>query len=668
MSSAEDSLESLRQQLQKYEQKETAWETERLQLQNKLATAGTHLKSLAVKLYAQDKQNKESNNTIQDLNKQIDSIRAEANATNEQWQQRNKTQEEQVRQKDTLMSHLLSSLHPFVSEEPMSEEPPVHDVNQLEIYINHTITRLTERHNQDASAKQQDKTTIEELKTQIDELMSKSVASVKIGDEDKKGTDSDTSWCERTITSLNEIMQDAENGSTDNSLPSDLLQTFETLRTHLRDQADALEKTKKEDAVLIQDLKRQVTRLQLDINKLSEEKAELEMQMEEVGQVKDLQERLEEAERQKKESEERVVSLQAEHQSLLNKLAHIKETLMPRLEADKQLRHKVDELTEELNSVQRALEDTRKEMVMRDEETSQQLAQRERDFTQLERHYVKAQQERDEWKMMAMQMEPRCYQAEEQLQQTENELERLKTQLAEERQETESERTSLANLQTVLEEFQATKDAEIRAAVEHIERQLDIARKNWTEYQEKARVAETSLAQYQQDVAKAQQYEREIKEKNLLIGKLRHEETMDLTAIILNEHLVEAMRRLKEETNDSNVDRQLITNLVVGFFLAPRGDRKRFDILTIIASVLQMTDEQKEQIGLIRPKSGSRHGSSPGWQSPQQQEEEEPKESFTDAWISFLLKESSTFVRGRSTSNPSLTKGTHSPADVEHEI
>lgn len=59
----------------------------------------------------------------------------------------------------------------------------------------------------------------------------------------------------------------------------------------------------------------------------------------------------------------------------------------------------------------------------------------------------------------------------------------------------------------------------------------------------------TALAKYQKDVAKTQKYEQEIKEKNLLIGKLRHE------AIILNEHLVEAMRKLKEETSENNVDR-----------------------------------------------------------------------------------------------------------------
>lgn len=124
------------------------------------------------------------------------------------------------------------------------------------------------------------------------------------------------------------------------------------------------------------------------------------------------------------------------------------------------------------------------------------------------------------------------------------------------------------------------------------------------------------------------------------------------------------MRRLKEESSENNVDRQLITNLIIGFFMAPRGDRKRFEILTIIASVLQMTDEQKEQIGLLRPNSNksSKPSTSPGWMSPQQQQQQQQDvetqevsynkripfsathtvslQSFTDAWISFLLKES----------------------------
>lgn len=65
-------------------------------------------------------------------------------------------------------------------------------------------------------------------------------------------------------------------------------------------------------------------------------------------------------------------------------------------------------------------------------------------------------------------------------------------------------------------------------------------------------MAENELQQYHRDVEKSQKYEQEIKEKNLLIGKLRHE------AIILNEHLVEAMKRIKEGVSDTSVDRYVL--------------------------------------------------------------------------------------------------------------
>ena len=44
-------------------------------------------------------------------------------------------------------------------------------------------------------------------------------------------------------------------------------------------------------------------------------------------------------------------------------------------------------------------------------------------------------------------------------------------------------------------------------------------------------------------------FEKEAKEKNLLIGKLRHE------AVILNDHLTKALRFLKKGNPEDNVDR-----------------------------------------------------------------------------------------------------------------
>ena len=46
--------------------------------------------------------------------------------------------------------------------------------------------------------------------------------------------------------------------------------------------------------------------------------------------------------------------------------------------------------------------------------------------------------------------------------------------------------------------------------------------------------------------------EKELKEKNLLIGKLRHE------AIVLNDHLTKALRFLKKAKPEDNIDRYAI--------------------------------------------------------------------------------------------------------------
>lgn len=466
--------------------------------------------------------------------------------------------------------------------------------------------------------------------------------------------------------SLKSILKDPENGVIDSSVPPSILLTLEQVRSTLQEQQDQIKNADKKHKLQLEeaqkDLKRQITQLNITINEITEEKERALTEREEISgqleqltsletQIKELESKLSTTEKEKKESQDREKQLSREHQSLLGKLSHIKETLTPRLEQDKQLRQRVSELTQELESTNYELEQSRSDMMLRDQESSQQIESLDREISQLSSKLENVQQEREEYEAMAMQLDAECSQVREQLESSKLELSQLKSQMESEQIENESEKASLANLQTVLEEFQATKDAEMQAAVEHIERQLAVAKKSWAEYEERAHIAETALSKYQQDVGKTQKYEQEIKEKNLLIGKLRHE------AIILNEHLVEAMRKLKEETSENNVDRQLITNLLVGFFMAPRGDRKRYDILTIISNVLQLTEEQKEQIGLSRPKNGGSATPGAGFGPTSPVLEKPPqKESFTDAWISFLLKESSPLRRNRSAVTLSNTK------------
>lgn len=74
-------------------------------------------------------------------------------------------------------------------------------------------------------------------------------------------------------------------------------------------------------------------------------------------------------------------------------------------------------------------------------------------------------------------------------------------------------------------------------------------------------------------------------------------------AVIMNEHLVEALRRLRRTSNNTNVDRRLVTNVLLQFLSTPRGDAKRFEMLTLLSSILQWTDDEREKAGLQR--SGS---------------------------------------------------------------
>ena len=75
------------------------------------------------------------------------------------------------------------------------------------------------------------------------------------------------------------------------------------------------------------------------------------------------------------------------------------------------------------------------------------------------------------------------------------------------------------------------------------------------------------------------------------------------SAVIMNEHLVEALRRLRRTSNNTNVDRRLVTNVLLQFLSTPRGDAKRFEMLTLLSSILQWTDDERERAGLQR--SGS---------------------------------------------------------------
>lgn len=97
---------------------------------------------------------------------------------------------------------------------------------------------------------------------------------------------------------------------------------------------------------------------------------------------------------------------------------------------------------------------------------------------------------------------------------------------------------------------------------------------------------------------------------------------------------MEALRRLRRNSTENNVDRRLVTNVILSFLQIPRGDSKRFEILSLLSSILSWTDQEREKAGLQRsgslettPSSSSFWGRSPSASSPGKPDSEKTDET-----------------------------------------
>ncbi|KAK4973307.1 hypothetical protein LTR66_011189 [Elasticomyces elasticus] len=160
--------------------------------------------------------------------------------------------------------------------------------------------------------------------------------------------------------------------------------------------------------------------------------------------------------------------------------------------------------------------------------------------------------------------------------------------------ERDSQNVTVDGLQRALQDIQDARKRELRELVETSQAQLEQLRQQVKAAEEAASASTATLANTQQELERALPYEKEVKEKNLLIGKLRHE------AVILNDHLTKALRFLKRGKPEDNVDRQIVTNHFIHFLVLDRSDPKKFQVLQLIAALLGWTEEQREQAGLVR--------------------------------------------------------------------
>lgn len=410
--------------------------------------------------------------------------------------------------------------------------------------------------------------------------------------------------------------------------------------------------------------------MQQERDKLRAEVTELRQSLEQLQakhseDVAGVQKELEESQQGKEHAE-------TQYRNLLGKVNTIRSQLGERLKADaaelEQARGRIDELEETQNAtreenerLQSSISELNSQLEAQNSEVESLRSRtnlstsnwaKERDELISREAYVReeydvAKQAMQDWEILATEERSKREASDERIQELEESLGGQREAYERVKSEADTQGNTVDGLQRALREVQDERKRELRELVEQSQTQLEELRKQVKGAEDSASELKSQLDTTQKELDRALPFEKEVKEKNLLIGKLRHE------AVILNDHLTKALRFLKRGKPEDNVDRQLVTNHFLHFLALDRSDPKKFQILQLIAALLGWTEQQKEQAGLLRAGTGIGAGSlklpvSPFRRTPSTPQlgdftPESPggasRESLAELWSDFLERE-----------------------------
>ncbi|KAL2872227.1 putative Golgi matrix protein [Aspergillus lucknowensis] len=375
-----------------------------------------------------------------------------------------------------------------------------------------------------------------------------------------------------------------------------------------------------------------------------------------------LQSKLEDAENKKEHAE-------SQYRGLLERVNTIKSQLGERLKEDAeeiaQAKSRIEELEEQNSSMKDEYESKILEVSEENQQMLKELAElrertslsqqnwiREKDElleqeSYLQSEFEQAKEAMHNWEVLAMEERSIRESLGEKVIDLEEQLAGIKDSFEKACLERDSQSATVDGLQRALQEIQTARKQELRDLVESSDAQIEKLKQALNDAKTKASEAENSLQDVQNELERVRPFEKEAREKNLLIGKLRHE------AVTLNDHLTKALRFLKKGRPEDNVDRHIVTNHLLHFLALDRSDPKKFQILQLIAALLGWSDEQREQAGLARPgasgaSSRLRIPGSPVYRTPStptlatefMDNGAASKESLAELWSNFLDQES----------------------------
>lgn len=281
------------------------------------------------------------------------------------------------------------------------------------------------------------------------------------------------------------------------------------------------------------------------------------------------------------ESEAAKDHVETQYQNLLGRVEKIKETLGDRLKRDKaelgEANQRVEELeatneelktaNQELKAGRRTLEEEIERLNSENADNEEELAElrrgnntakqnwsSEKDFLTRQAAHLKQELEATaaamgEWEVIAMEerstresLSDKVADLEEQVGSVRDAYERVVA-------DRDTQGQAVDGLQRALQEIQEARKRELREMVESSEAQVAELKQRAQEAEEKAAKAEREVDGLRGELERTVPFEREVKEKNLLIGKLRHE------AIVLNDHLTKALKYIKKMKPEESIDR-----------------------------------------------------------------------------------------------------------------
>lgn len=286
--------------------------------------------------------------------------------------------------------------------------------------------------------------------------------------------------------------------------------------------------------------------------------------------VTNLKSELEEASSAKEQAEEN-------YQTLLERVNHLKSTLGERLKRDRSELEEAKERIEELEAQNEELQNGAKASEEEVAKLKEELQDTSREATSLrsrsnlsQQNWVKEREEllrlvanlkeevetttnaMGEWEVIAMEERSVKESLAEKASELEEQIHTLREGYESAASERDQQSQVIDNLQKALREIQDARKRELREMVETSEEQLQAMKKLVQEADARTTEAESAKEYLTKELERTVPFEKEVKEKNLLIGKLRHE------AIVLNDHLTKALRYLKKTKPEDNVDRYAV--------------------------------------------------------------------------------------------------------------